>query len=34
MNAIFDSPLVRKLLAPGPSAELGEGINLYGFLPG
>jgi hypothetical protein len=28
------SPLVRKLLASGPHADYGEGINLYGFLPG
>jgi len=34
MNAASNSPLARKLLASGPTAEYGENINLYGFLPG
>ena len=34
MNAASHSPLARKLLASGPTAEYGENINLYGFLPG
>ena len=34
MNAPSNSPLARKLLASAPTAEYGEAINLYGFLPG
>ncbi len=34
MNAPSSSPLIRKLLASAPTAEYGDAINLYGFLPG